>query len=270
MKKATTVCFALFIIMLFSLNLSALQKITIQIRLYEGGRDKTADGVMTFPESDTLDIKQVKIYTSISSIDEKESLMKIYGLAELKELKSMKVFLEANHSVSLPVSIGNTRAEFEIRHMEKKTDEFEIRLINTSDESEILQSRIILPQEKTVVLGLKDSKTGLIFLSLKREKDESDPRYPDARAIIYPSARVMVTPPYPPEAREKGIEDVVRIKASIDPEGNVTRVVVLEGSYSILNEAVIEALRQWKYEPMTINGHSREVEVEVKIVFKLK
>jgi protein TonB len=269
MKNLTKAVFILGILLIFSVNLSAAQKILIHIRLYEGVREKTADGVLALAESDTLNIKQVKIYSSISSTDEKESLMKIYGLDGLKEQKSMKIILQGDHSVSLPVPIGNKRVDLHIMHIGKKTDEFEILMVNAADETEILKTRIILPQQKTVILGLKDRETGLLFLSLKREKDQSDPGYPATRAIIYPSARVMVTPQYPPEAKEKKIEGVVRVKMIIDENGDVSQVEIIKGDFPLLNEAVIKAVKQWKYDPMTINGHLKSAEAEIKIVFKL-
>jgi TonB family protein len=63
-----------------------------------------------------------------------------------------------------------------------------------------------------------------------------------------------VEPVYPEEALEEGLEDTVVVEGTTDTEGNVVDVTVLKGEHDILNQAALEAVRQWKYEPMKIDG----------------
>ena len=65
------------------------------------------------------------------------------------------------------------------------------------------------------------------------------------------------------------IEGVVIIEATTDIYGRVQRVKVLR-SIPLLDQAGIDAVRQWVYEPMVINGRPRGVIFTVTVRFKLK
>jgi TonB family protein len=57
-----------------------------------------------------------------------------------------------------------------------------------------------------------------------------------------------VKPVYPPEAKAKGIKGVVILEARVDETGTVTDVKVLR-SVAGLDQAAVDALKQWRYEP---------------------
>jgi len=77
-----------------------------------------------------------------------------------------------------------------------------------------------------------------------------------------------VAPAYPPDAKIKGISGLVALEASIDKEGKVTRVRVLEGN-PLLVEPAVEAVRQWRYDPMAVDGKPVDVVTRVDVNFKL-
>ncbi|HNS05542.1 MAG TPA: energy transducer TonB, partial [Candidatus Saccharicenans sp.] len=70
-------------------------------------------------------------------------------------------------------------------------------------------------------------------------------------------------------ARDARIEGVVILEATTDVYGRVQSVKVLR-SVPLLDQAAIEAVRQWVYEPMVINGRPRSVTFTVTITFKLQ
>ncbi|MGB4298199.1 MAG: energy transducer TonB [Candidatus Saccharicenans sp.] len=78
-----------------------------------------------------------------------------------------------------------------------------------------------------------------------------------------------VEPTYPPAARDAHIQGVVVLEATTDIYGRVESVRVLR-SVPLLDQAAIEAVRQWVYEPMVINGRPRSVTFTVTITFKLQ
>ena len=84
-----------------------------------------------------------------------------------------------------------------------------------------------------------------------------------------PKIVTMVEPIYPEEARKQGIEGVVILEATADVEGKVQAVKVLRG-VSGLNQAAIDAVKQWTYEPMIINGKPKPAIFTVTVNFKLK
>jgi protein TonB len=78
-----------------------------------------------------------------------------------------------------------------------------------------------------------------------------------------------VEPDYPQVAREARVEGVVILEATTDIYGRVQSVKVLR-SVPLLDQAAVEAVKQWVYEPMVINGRPRAVVFTVTITFRLK
>lgn len=78
----------------------------------------------------------------------------------------------------------------------------------------------------------------------------------------------MVQPVYPEEARKAGIEGVVILEARTDIYGRVRDVMVLR-SIPALNRAAIDAVRQWVYEPLVIEGKPREAVFTTTVRFSL-
>ena len=73
-------------------------------------------------------------------------------------------------------------------------------------------------------------------------------------------------PVYPSLARQAGVEGNVLIDTVVDKTGNVTSMKVISGPL-MLRQAALDALRQWKYQPGTLNGEPVAVEIAVSIQF---
>ena len=84
-----------------------------------------------------------------------------------------------------------------------------------------------------------------------------------------PTCIKKVDPIYPEEAREDGIEGTVILEATTDIYGRVQKVKVLE-SIPELDQAAIDAVKQWVYEPFLIKSKPIGVIFTVTIKFKLK
>jgi protein TonB len=78
-----------------------------------------------------------------------------------------------------------------------------------------------------------------------------------------------VEPGYPDIAREARVEGVVILEATTDIYGRVAAVRVLR-SIPLLDEAAVDAVRQWVYEPLLVNGRPRPVTFTVTVRFVLK
>jgi periplasmic protein TonB len=76
-------------------------------------------------------------------------------------------------------------------------------------------------------------------------------------------------PTYPPEARAKLVEGEVLLRAIIDREGKISEVHVLSGD-DLLAQAAVNAVRQWRYKPMLVEGEPREVDTTITVTFSLK
>jgi len=77
-----------------------------------------------------------------------------------------------------------------------------------------------------------------------------------------------VEPEYPPLAVNAQIAGMVILEATVDATGAVTDTRVLR-SHSVLNEAAIDAVRQWRYEPLMLNGTAMPFVLTVTLSFSL-
>jgi TonB family protein len=87
--------------------------------------------------------------------------------------------------------------------------------------------------------------------------------------IVAPTLIKKVDPVYPEAARKAGIQGIVLLEATTDEQGNVVKVRVLK-SVPELDQAAVDALKQWKYEPFIIEGKPKGVVFTVTIRFALK
>jgi periplasmic protein TonB len=77
-----------------------------------------------------------------------------------------------------------------------------------------------------------------------------------------------VMPAYPVLARTVGASGVVIIEATIDARGDVVAAKVLR-SVPTLDQAAVDAVRQWKYTPARLNGEPVAVLITVTVNFML-
>ena len=87
-------------------------------------------------------------------------------------------------------------------------------------------------------------------------------------AVKPPQKLVNVAPEYPQAARDAGITGVVAIEATIDETGSVSDAKVVKSSPEF-DEAALEAVRQWKYQPTLLNGAPVPVIMTVTLNFAL-
>jgi TonB family protein len=78
-----------------------------------------------------------------------------------------------------------------------------------------------------------------------------------------------VPPVYPQLARTQRMSGNVVVDALIDTNGRVSTMKVLSGP-ALLHQSAMDALRQWKYEPATLNGQPMAMHLTVTIQFKLQ
>lgn len=77
-----------------------------------------------------------------------------------------------------------------------------------------------------------------------------------------------VKPAYPPEAQKAGIQGVVIVEVVIGPDGKVKDVKVLR-SIPMLDQAAIDAVKQWEFVPTLLNGVPISVLMTATVNFTL-
>ena len=78
-----------------------------------------------------------------------------------------------------------------------------------------------------------------------------------------------VNPVYPPIAQSARVQGIVIIEATIGEDGQVTNARILR-SVPLLDQAAIDAVRQWQYSPTLLNGVPVPVIMTVTVNFTLQ
>lgn len=75
-------------------------------------------------------------------------------------------------------------------------------------------------------------------------------------------------PVYPAIAKAAGVQGAVSLQATISKNGTIENLRVMSGP-AMLQQAAIDAVKQWRYKPFRLNGEPVEVETTVNVVFLL-
>jgi periplasmic protein TonB len=87
--------------------------------------------------------------------------------------------------------------------------------------------------------------------------------------VKQPELIKKVEPPYPEVARRSKLEGVVVLEAVITKTGTVEEVKVLRALHPVLDQAALNAVKQWKYKPAVLNGRPVKVYFTVTVTFRL-
>jgi len=116
------------------------------------------------------------------------------------------------------------------------------------------------------------SASGAIAMSARRTLEIS----PRSSMAASGSQRVVIgkliahsEPFYPAEARRRGIEGSVELRARVGRTGGVIAVTPVSGPW-LLYPAAVNAVREWRYEPTYVNGDPAETFADVTIAFRLR
>jgi TonB family protein len=88
---------------------------------------------------------------------------------------------------------------------------------------------------------------------------------------VKPPVKITAPPPqYTEIARKARIQGVVIVEAIIDKDGSVTEVKVLKGLPMGLDQAAVDAVQVWRFQPATLNGKPVAVIYNLTINFQLQ
>jgi TonB family protein len=77
-------------------------------------------------------------------------------------------------------------------------------------------------------------------------------------------------PQYPEEARAKGIQGIVLLRAVISMDGRPIGLKVLSSPDGELSKAAMDSVSRWRYEPTLLNGEPIEVATTLAVRFHLE
>jgi len=111
------------------------------------------------------------------------------------------------------------------------------------------------------VLGEKFEKEGQNYLIKLQETA------PPIKAVVdIPRLIKRVWPIYPENAREQRVSGGVALEVTTDIRGKVKNVELIK-SIPLLDQAAIDAVRKWEYEPKLINGIPRAITFKTIVPF---
>jgi protein TonB len=84
-----------------------------------------------------------------------------------------------------------------------------------------------------------------------------------------PIVQHRVDPVYPDMARKTRVAGIVIVEAIINKDGSVEQVKVIKGLPMGMSESAVEAVKQWKFKPGTLNGEPVDVIFNLTVNFKL-
>jgi len=267
----------------------------IKMRLFVGVREGMAEPLQFVTSSYLQPTVIASIKSKFELTEEQKQIKKIFNLKEVsliteadlrwKDKDSDKIFhifqLDSKEYLLLITPSSPVRKR-----------QFRIKVFEQSEKGKtnLLDTEIILPEKNIAVFGFEDVQGKPYFLSfhitgtvvggvvggvlggvVSKEYDEFAKGAVKAEGEIKPPKLIKaVSPVYPEEARKAKVKGVVILSARTDEQGNVEAVRVLKGVDPLLDQAAIDAIKQWKYEPFIKDGKPHKVVFTVTIAFKVK
>jgi protein TonB len=139
----------------------------------------------------------------------------------------------------------------------------------------------VVPEVASTPLEPFDAGAGSVVAGLGAEtmtvrEEPAPPPAPVAPAppvrvggvISAPNKIVHVSPVYPGIARSARVSGVVILETTIAEDGSVRDVRVLR-SVPLLDQAAVDAVRQWRFTPTLLNGRPVAVLMTVTVAFRM-
>lgn len=130
-----------------------------------------------------------------------------------------------------------------------------------------------VPETSAGVTGMGAATPGAAVSAVTPPRSPEPPRHVGpiraAELPVAPVKIVDVVPTYPEIARAAHLDGTVTLECVIDTAGRVTNIHVLS-SVPLLDQAAIEAVRQWRYRPTVYYGRPVSVLMTVTVRFVMR
>jgi len=121
---------------------------------------------------------------------------------------------------------------------------------------------------RSVVGGLDGEEAPYLFLVLEPPASKEAAETETSR-VTPPRVVEKAYPKYPEDAKKDKVEGVVIVQAVIGEDGTVSRVRALKRLHPSVDEAALEAIRQWRFEPALLDGEPVAVHYNLTVNFRL-
>ena len=111
--------------------------------------------------------------------------------------------------------------------------------------------------------GLIVTQNGKVVYRSLSEAGQPAPKRPAGRSLIH-----RVEPEYPAEAKAQHIQGPVVLDVQVLGDGAVGNVAVVSGD-PVLTQSAIDAVKQWRYQPASVDGQAIESQTRITVKFRL-
>jgi TonB family protein len=270
MKKRTALYFLLLGMIAWLAPLQALAEgdILLQLRFYEGVRGpKPAEAkvVTTY----TLRPLFIGNFITEKGMQEEEAeLKRVFNLKDLSVLVQTQWGWEREKAEKRFQMVVLNGHEFLLQVVKlTAADAFQVQVIDQGmkEMSMLLDNEIVLPAGKVMVFGFEDSFSHPYFLAMQRQADAAVIQEADLQRVgaakwdDFPVAKLLkkVDPVYPEKMLAAGQQGSVTLQIDVDKAGRVGNVQAFRSEEDEFVKAAVEAVRQWRIEPLVIDGEAK-------------
>lgn len=267
----------------------------MKLRVMEGLREGAGDPARAVTASYAGSMTTIGYLSDTDLSGEQEQIRKTFNLKEVRLLTEADLVWAEGR-------VGKTSHTFRLDGWEyvvkvttggeTRWQPFGIEVFEKTEKGEtsLLDTGFALPKKtnKPIVFGFENGQGRPFFVCLyavslkagqsgsnaeavekkKRLVEFEKGATPVREGVPAPKSIKSVTPVYPEEARKNGIQGVVILEAKADESGRVIDIMVLK-SVPELDQAALDAVRQWVYEPLVIEGKAKKVVFTVTVKFAL-
>jgi len=290
----------IFLMVLSSLSLQAQESfLDIKLRVFEGIREGMTEPPRFVTSSYLRPTLTASMQIDFGLEKEKAHIKRVFNLGAVNLLTEadLEFGADGEKTASHFFRLNSKEYKIYIKLLDwKNKGDFLIlvnELLNDKPEN-VLTTEMLLHGGNIAVFGFEDRKGKPYFLSfyitgpkdkvlpppppppparkkIKKELDEFEKGALKAEGDIKPPKLInKVDPIYPEEARKEGISGVVILSVRSNEQGNIVGVKIVKSPHELLSKAAIEAVKQWKYEPMLIKEKPMSIIFTVWVTFKLK
>jgi len=227
----------------------------LELRLFEG--------FSSSPSSQAFEVRTVGLDPQTARVrqQEEDSIRDIYHLTHVRYHSSHELWLPQlkRQAQQIHVSVRDRLLTIGFEPLTGEDDRFRMTVSQdppaVTERKRLMETVVVLPQQKRAVLGFRDEKQRIYFISLGRGKNVElgYDRMVEGKSVRDPRLLQIIEPDYPLAALNEGSEGMVVVEGTTDFRGDVQTVQVLTGP-AVLGEAVVKAVRQWVYRPFNVDG----------------
>ena len=262
----------------------------LKMRILEGSREKP-NALVRPVTSSFLEFQTFANFEDEENVAVEQQIKKVYSLKDVGLLTEAPLVWEKGKTDKAFHSFRINGQEYLVmvtpgRLPERNHFHIEVTEQGAAKKTNLLDTEFSLPEKSAAIFGFETTQFKPYFITLRVARWLGEPAAagggtagavggvvsgvlkPGDEKVKPPKLVKEVKPVYPDKAAKAGVEGVVIMEATTDTYGRVAAVKVLRG-IPLLDQAAIDAVKQWVYEPMVIDGKPRPMVFTVTVRFAL-